>query len=84
MTRFFEHGEPIRVKARDELPLAFIWRQGRHNVEIISNRWRVDHGWWKGERAWRDFFEVATHSGMLVVIFHDLEVGEWYLQRVYD
>jgi hypothetical protein len=43
----------------------------------------VDTGWWM-RRIWRKHYKVATKSGMLVVIYHDLVTGKWYLQQIYD
>jgi hypothetical protein len=39
--------------------------------------------WWR-EGIRRDYFKLTTTTGLLVVIFHDLDTGDWYLQRLYD
>jgi hypothetical protein len=35
-------------------------------------------------RVWREYFRLATRTGLLVVVYHDLLEDRWYLQRVYD
>ena len=84
VTRLWLRGQPISVKA-DALgtPLRFQWRSSLHIVQSIAKRWRVDEEWWRG-RVWREYFKLSTNSGMLVIIFHDLIGGEWFLQRLYD
>lgn len=64
-------------------PLVLIWDDGRHPVQVILDRWRVDEEWWRG-RIWREYYKLVTDSGLLVEVFHDLTAGDWYVQRVYD
>ncbi len=84
MTRLWRRELPITVEA-DELmtPQAVIWRGQRHRVETVTKRWRVDKQWWL-LRIWREYFKVATQTGYLVIIYRDLQTGDWYLQRWYD
>lgn len=84
MSRFWNDGIPIEVTV-DALaaPAAFVWRGRRHTVARVVERWRVDEGWWK-RRAWREYFQLVTHSGLLVLIYHDVRIDQWRLQRVYD
>lgn len=84
MSRLWVMGLPIRVRA-DVLgaPLSFTWEGRRYQVAQITRRWRVDEKWWQ-RRIWREYFKLATRGRMLVVIFHDLMSGQWFLQRVYD
>lgn len=84
MTRLWPQGEPITVQHDEQLaPRSFIWQGRRHPVQQIAKRWRVDQDWWRG-RIWREYFKVATGSGLLVVLYRDFLSGEWFLQRVYD
>ena len=84
MTHLWPDGLPIPVEA-DALgvPRRFEWLGQTHKVEIVANRWRVDEDWWRG-RIWREYFKLATDTGLLVVVFRDLVGGGWYLQRLYD
>lgn len=84
MTRFWPDGLRITVSVdADAAPTAFTWRGQRHTVGQIVERWRVDGGWWQ-RRAWREYFQLVTRSGLLALIYHDVRAGEWRLQRVYD
>lgn len=84
MTYLWPKGESIAVKS-DELasPLVIIWQGRRHQVQRIAKRWRVDQGWWR-KRVWREYFKLTTQTGLLVVIFREVQTGNWYLQRLYD
>jgi uncharacterized membrane protein (DUF2068 family) len=84
VTRFWPNGLAIDVTV-DALaaPATFTLRGRRHRVARIVERWRVDEGWWQ-RRAWREYFQLITGSGLLLLIFHDVRSGQWYLQRLYD
>jgi hypothetical protein len=84
MTYLWPKGEAIAVES-DELavPLVFIWQGRTHQVEWVAKRWRVDQGWWR-KRVWREYFKITTQTGLLVVIFREVQSGNWYLQRLYD
>ena len=84
MTRLWPEGQPITVVA-DEVgaPLTFTWHDQRHRVVEITRRWRVDVGWWQ-QRQWRAYYKLRSDSGLLLIIYHDLDGGEWYVQRLYD
>ena len=84
MTRFWAEGQLIAVVSDEAArPNHFAWQGRTHQVGAIARMWRVDFGWW-GLRVWRDYFKVTTDSGLLVVIYHDLLTGQWFLQRLYD
>lgn len=84
MTRLFPLFHPIHVTTDgDNLPLSFEWQRKRHDIHSIANLWRVEKEWWHAPIA-RDYFLVATSSGLLVEIFHDRISHEWYIQRLYD
>ena len=50
----------------------------------VAKRWRVDVDWWRGISTARDYFKLATTTGLLIIIYQDLQTGAWYLQRLYD
>ncbi|MBK8027199.1 MAG: hypothetical protein IPK19_38870 [Chloroflexi bacterium] len=84
MTRLWADGKPIAVEADAEsLPLRFTWEGENHPIDAILDCWRVDTDWWRG-RVWRMVFRVVTETGLLVELYHDLLLGGWYMQRVYD
>ena len=84
MSRFWPEGVPIGVTCDDlATPIAFTWQSHRHVVEEILERWRVDAGWWR-RRVWREYFQLTTTSGLLLLIYHDVRADEWRVQRLYD
>jgi hypothetical protein len=84
MRRLWPEGESISVQS-DTLanPLAFTWQGRVHPVDAIVKRWRIDEGWWR-KQVWREYFKLATTTGLLVVIYKDWRSGRWYLQGLYD
>jgi hypothetical protein len=85
MTRLYNPPHAIDVKVADdkETPLSFQWNGEQHPIEVYCNRWVVDTDWWTNRQA-RDHFKLLTTTGWLVIIYHNLGDGKWYLQRVYD
>ena len=83
MTRLWSAGLLVEVGVSEDRPARFQWEGKFHPIQGIANHWRVDLGWWR-LRIWRDYFKVYTTTGLLVILYHDLVVDEWYLQRVYD
>ena len=49
----------------------------------IAKQWRVNADWWRGAPVARDYFKLATTTGLLLIIYRD-HTGAWYLQRLYD
>jgi hypothetical protein len=84
MSRFWPDGVPIVVTC-DALatPTELVWQGHSHMVAQVVERWRVDESWWR-RRVWREYFQLITHSGLLVLIYHDVRAAEWRLQRLYD
>ena len=84
MTRLWPDGLLLRVDEDGAgAPQRIRWEGQQHSVVNITRRWRVRSDWWR-EAVWRDYFKLITHSGLLLIIFHDLRSDEWYLQRLYD
>ena len=85
MTRLSPSGECIKEWDNGEPPSGFDWQGEPHHILEACNRWRVHARWWEGGHAvWREYFKVTTDSGLLCLIYHDLQSGDWFLSRVYD
>ena len=85
MTRLWPEGETIHVWGAAGLPEGFTWRGTPHKIDQVCNRWRVHtRGWEPGEVVYREYFKVATESGYLCLIYHDLLSEAWFLSRLYD
>lgn len=89
----------IPASAPGAAPVRFQLRGEWHEVAFIANRWRVHTTWWLPEAsAQREYFKLATKSGLLCVLYHDLQSEAcssgseacssgseaWYCARVYD
>lgn len=74
MTRLWVAGVAVQMTASGGVPQRFVWRGQVYRLAWIANHWRV----------WRDYWKLVTRTDLLVVVYHDLPDGEWYLQRLYD
>jgi hypothetical protein len=85
MSPLWREGQPIEIETNPlGMPVSLRWQGRSHSVAHVANHWRVDEGWWRGERIWREYFKLATTTGLLVIVYHDLSTGTWHLQRLYD
>ena len=83
MTRLWEN-QPITVEVdRTGSPIQFKWKGTVYSIAQVVDQWRADTDWWRG-RIWREHFKVASKSGLLAVIYHDLLTDTWYIQQIYD
>ena len=84
MMHLWPEGHPIEV-ASDRLitPQQIVWQRQAHPVATIANRWRYRTDWWQTQTR-REYFKLATTTGLLLVIFYDWQGQAWYLQGLYD
>ena len=71
---------PVAIVVRDELPAAVTIDGAQRAVVAVRERWRVDDEWWRRPIS-REYVEVVLDDGRRLVLFRDLETGEWYRQR---
>jgi hypothetical protein len=84
VTWLWPEGDLITVVSDlKQTPQAFTWQGRTHQVEVVAKRWRVAVDWWR-VRVWREYFKLATHTGLLAVVYRNMLTGQWYLQRLYD
>jgi hypothetical protein len=50
-------------------------------VETVRETWLVEDRWWTERPVRRRYWEVVTIRGRDLVVFHELEQGEWFRQR---
>lgn len=60
------------------LPVALV-RGTRCAVEAVLETWRLDDEWWRQKIA-RRYVEAVLDGGRHVVLYSDLETGEWWMQ----
>lgn len=78
-----EH-QPIRVQVdANDQPTVIFWRENEHRIERISNSYRIPDGSLESP-IWREYFQVITRSGWLMLIYHDLIEGIWGLEMLFD
>lgn len=87
MSRLFDPPLPLHMQI-DSLgrPVRFILHGHSHRLAQVVQHWQVDADWWSTEaRVRRDYWAVTTTTGMLCVVYGDLEgKGEWWLTKMYD
>jgi hypothetical protein len=49
-------------------------------VELVCESWLVEDRWWTEQPLRRRYWEVVSVSGRNLVVFHDLESGQWFSQ----
>ena len=84
MSPLWASGLPLAMICEQERPAHFIWDGRRHAIERISRHWRVHLDWWTASELWRDYWELATDTGLLCVLYEDLIGHTWHLERVYE
>lgn len=85
MTRLNASAEPIQILTGEDHPAAFDWHGQTCQIAEVNRRWRVEIGWWNPSVCTsREYWEVATDTGVLCLIHHDLPNGDWFLDRIYD
>jgi hypothetical protein len=50
------------------------------SVDSVRESWLIEDRWWTDRPLRRRYWEVVTTCGRNVVVFHDLEHGEWWRQ----
>ena len=49
-------------------------------IELVRESWLVEDRWWTGRPLRRRYWEVVSRRGRNVVVFHDLQSGDWFTQ----
>jgi len=63
----------------DGPPIYFRHRGQRYDVERHWGPERIETGWWRRERALRDYYRVETNEGRRFWLFRRRD-GRWFLQ----
>lgn len=85
MTRVWRSGSPVSsvIETHAGTPRQFRWNGELYVTLQITNQWRIDTHWWRLPMR-RHYFKLLTDRGWVIVLYHDLESGSWYLSRLYD
>lgn len=87
MTRLWQTGaQPIEAHLDEKERLtSFTWHGTMHPIRRVEQQWEIDTDWWTAEgRVWRHYYAVTTITKLLVVIYREMETGEWFVGRMYD
>jgi len=78
--------EAIAVMLDDDgIPIQFVWREQRHGIARILQRWELETDWWRADGGiYRLYLAVLTDRKLLCVIYHDHLHAQWRLLRLYD
>jgi hypothetical protein len=49
-------------------------------IELVRESWLVEDRWWTARPLRRRYWEVVSRRGRNVVVFHDLQSGDWFTQ----
>lgn len=83
MSQLLSSPQPVRV-ATDcyGKPTALLWH-GRRDPVTVCNHWRMEGDWWR-QRIAREYYRLLTKSGTVCTVYHDVDEGGWYLQKMLD
>jgi|GEM_PF-89780 len=71
---------PLPRCASQEAQGANQFKTTRQAVESILETWHVDDEWWR-EPVSRRYVEVILKGGKHLVLYEDLNLNDWYMQR---
>ena len=49
-------------------------------VIAVRDRWRIDDEWWRKPIS-REYRSIVLDDGRVLMLFHDLVAGAWYVQK---
>lgn len=85
---FFLKPNPIAVDVMSVVPegppIRFHWDGCDYVVARCWGPERIETGWWRGERACRDYYRVETKNGQQFWLFRRHEHENWFLHGVFD
>ena len=68
---------PVRVRVR---PGGVPEQVDGEEIELVRESWLVEDRWWTGLPLRRRYWEVVSVGGRNLVVFHDLQSGDWFAQ----
>lgn len=71
--------EPVEVQLADDgKPSAMLRKRGWSRIEAVQLHWRLEGDWWFREGR-KDYFQVVTRRGEILVLLHATPEDRWYL-----
>jgi len=50
-------------------------------IEFVRESWLVEDRWWTEQPVRRRYWELLSVDGHNLVVFRDLQSGQWFAQR---
>jgi hypothetical protein len=76
--RALNQPRPANVRqAADGAPLTVDGRR----IESVRESWLVEDRWWTEQPLRRRYWELLSTDGRNLVLFHDLNNGQWFTHR---
>lgn len=72
-------GTPIRADVHAERT-GFPRAIDGQSIEAVRESWLVEDRWWAPTPVRRRYWEVVTYGGRNLVLFKDLQTGNWFRQ----
>ncbi len=72
------HTRPLSLKSLNGSPPI------AGSVRVAAGPWSMEEGWWSGEPASRDYWDVELSGGGLYRIYRDRASNAWFADGVYD
>lgn len=80
--RALNEPRPVRVHVDDDgMPRSIRTGKQWYTVNEVVDRWRLQDEWWRETPLDRMYFECLLDDGLRVVVFRNMNTGEWYSQR---
>jgi hypothetical protein len=71
--------EPVEVQLADDgKPSAMLRKRSWSRIEAVQLHWRLEGDWWFQEGR-KDYFQVVTRRGEILVLLHATPEDRWYL-----
>lgn len=71
--------QPVEVQvAEDGSPTAMLHGRKRRPIETVQLHWRLEGDWWFQEGR-KDYYQVVTRRGEILVLLHASPEDRWYL-----
>lgn len=79
----FERSHPVSLKSVSPLS-AERGAEIAGAIRVAAGPWSMEEGWWTGEPAARDYWDVELAQGGLYRIFRDRQRNSWFADGIYD
>ena len=75
---------PVTTEVSSGSPICFSYATQKHKVFRYWGPERIETGWWRRSGVRRDYYRVETTEGLRFWLFRCLQIGDWFLQGVFD